>query len=160
MKDNIYKSPDANLLQPDTKPGRPVRAIIAGVFLDIFLTLLFDILKNIGAGAYIGFMRGAYDSDETFNSFLSAAEPWGIYYNIGILLGIIATMIAAYVCARIARHHVYRYVLIMVLIGVSISIPFMQVSTPVDRIVILSMINILAAMSGAWLYIYRHPDIK
>ena len=159
MEDQIYKGPDANLLRPDTKPGRPVRAVTTGVLVDILLTLLFDILRNIGAGVYVGFMRGAYDNDITLESFLSAAQPWGIFYNIGILLGIVATLTAAYICARIAKKNVYRYVLIMILIVVSISIPFMQVSTPVERIVILNLINILAAMAGARLYIHRHPNI-
>jgi heme/copper-type cytochrome/quinol oxidase subunit 4 len=160
LEEDIYKTPEAKLVVPDTKPGRPVRAVMVGVLLDITLTLLFDLIRNIGAGVYIGFIRGAYGSDATIQEFISSAEPWGIYYNIGVALGIIATIIASYVCARLARKNVYRYASIMITIVIAMTIPFMQLSTPVERIVILNLLTFIAAIAGAWLYIYRNPDIQ
>ena len=160
LEEDIYKTPEANLVVPDTKPGRPVRAITVGVLLDITLTLLFDLIRNIGAGVYIGFMRGAYEIDATIQELISSAEPWGIYYNIGVALGIIATIIASYVCARLARQNIYRYVFIMITIVIAMTIPFMQTSTPVEQIVILNLLTFTAAITGARLYVYRNPDIQ
>jgi len=109
MADNPYRPPGSDVggAERAERPGSAVKAILAGLVVDIAGTVVAGTIIAIGWSVVLGAGgASAEDIDRFFRQ--STAFQW-----VGLCTGLAFTGLGAYVAARIANRAEYRFALML-----------------------------------------------
>lgn len=114
---NPYTPPSAPVGDMEIRKGSGIKAILAGLAVDIGGSLLAGI-AFVAVVAVIMASGGA-DSDQIASSMDTLTDdPW--IYSGGLAVGFLFSALGRYTCARIARHSEYRLGAILAVLSIAL----------------------------------------
>ncbi|HEX2825212.1 MAG TPA: hypothetical protein VHP37_02590 [Burkholderiales bacterium] len=145
MSANPYATPEAPVEDPPRKPGSPVKAVLAGLAIDVGGSLLVGVLMTI---LYAGSLASRGMSDDEIAAALAKAPDDPAIFIVGSLAGGALSLLGGFVAARIARRDEYRVGAILAalaaLIGFGLS---WDAYTPIQN-ALLTLLTAGAVMLG------------
>ncbi len=157
MNNNLYHPPESRLSNGDLEPGSPIKAIIVGVAIDIFGTLLLSVILGIVFGLYWHYSGENIDALADHASQLDLTSP---FQMVSMILGSLISLYAGYTCARIARQNIYFYAAVAGLIVSILSYLLGMQSFSQAESLFLSILSLAIYIYGAHLYKKRVYSIS
>jgi hypothetical protein len=105
MPDNPFKPPDARVRDQPPRPGSALRAVVAGLVVDIGGSLLLGIGLTLLRAALLA---GSGLSQAQLDDALKNLPPTSPFAILGTVLGALCSVAGGFVCARVARRDEYR----------------------------------------------------
>ena len=149
MNANAYQPPKSDLGVDVRKPGSTFRAVLVGVLIELFGTLLVGLL----IGVVFGFFMAAQGvSAEDIQAKFEQMDPFSSFALISNMAGFLVSLLAGYVCAWIAN--VNKYKPAYILAGISLSLGLLSGIGTTDwfTLLLLSLISAGAVLAGAKLH--------
>lgn len=145
---NPYTPPSAQVGDIEVRKGSGIKAILAGLAVDIGGSILSGVAFVMIAGIFMS-NTGA-DGDQIASSINALADdPW--IYSGGVAAGFLFSVLGGYTCARIARHSEYRLGAILAAISIAFGL---IVGTGEDSLALdiaLMAAAFASTMIGIWL---------
>jgi peptidoglycan/LPS O-acetylase OafA/YrhL len=145
MADNPFKPPDARLRDPQPGPGSPLRAILAGLLVDLGGSMLVGIALSL---FYAASLASSGLSQAQVDEAMKNVAPTSGVAIVGIVLGALCSVAGGYVCARIARRDEYRTGGIMAALSAFFSLLMGGDGTPGDLAFLLTLCTIACVLLG------------
>lgn len=145
MDDNPYSPPDPKIDYPDRPKGSPVKAVLAGAFVDIAGTLALSTMM----GVVTVFVLTRTGMPPGFEGGFSSHPMWTPLKVIAMVLGTAMSVLAGFICARIARRRDYRAACILGAISVTAGLLFSGFPNPVSVNLLNAAVTFVAVLAGA-----------
>ena len=105
MQNNPYAPPEAPLQDPPHAPGSPVKAVLAGLAIDVGGSLLVGFIVS---AVYVASLANEGMSEDELAAALANAPTDSAVFIVGTLAGGALSFLGGFICARIARRDEYR----------------------------------------------------
>jgi hypothetical protein len=114
---NPYTPPSAQVGDMEIRKGSRIKAILAGLAVDIGGSILAGIAFIAAVGIFMA--SGGADGDQIASSMDTLTDdPW--IYSGGLAVGFLFSALGGYTCARIARHSEYRLGAILAVLSIAL----------------------------------------
>jgi Ca2+/Na+ antiporter len=145
MADNPFKPPDARLRDTPPEAGSPLRAILAGLAVDLGGSMLAGIALSL---FYAASLAGSGLSQAQVDEAMKNVAPTSGVAIVGIVLGALCSVAGGYVCARVARRDEYRIGGVMAALSAFFSLLMGSGGTPGDLMFLLTLCTIACVLLG------------
>lgn len=152
MDDNFYSPGSADLTDRQRPQGSLVKAVAAGVAIDIVGSLVMTVLVS-AIGSFILLSRG--HTQASLLEYMQQLGPFSAFNLIIILLGIVMSGVGGYVCASMANRHNYRPVLIMAILSGMIGFLLNLIQGMFQEMgltLALMLLSFVSVLAGGWLH--------
>ena len=152
MSDNIYQPPTSDIEVDESHRGSPTRAILAGLAVDLFGSLILGVAISVG---YAAFLASQGLDEHEIQSALANVDAFTPLWFIGTALGLGITVFAGFVCAAIVNYEEYRYCTILGIISCTFAFIFSIGHHSSSELAGILILTIASCQAGAWLHIRR-----
>lgn len=143
---NPYAPPDAKLADPAAAPGSALKALAAGLAVDLGGSIVSTLLLAIGYGIALGAL-GA--SAEEIESVTSNVPTDSALFYLATLAGLAFSLLGGYVCARIAKRAELKLGAILAAISAGIGLAIGGDPGRLGMLISLTLLGIAAVIAGA-----------
>lgn len=145
---NPYTPPAAQVGDIDVPQGSRLKAILAGLAVDLGGSILFGLAFIAIYGIVIA-NAGADDEQVAAALAALADDPW---VDIGATAaGLLFSALGGYTCARIARHAEYRLAAILAAVSMTLGFMLGAGEDSLARNIAMTAAAFTATLAGAWL---------
>jgi uncharacterized membrane protein YoaK (UPF0700 family) len=152
MDEDVYRTPQSDLINQNDAKGLAVKAIIVATVVDIAATIFIGIAISIVYGVILA-SNG--DSIEVITLKLSNMELTSKVSLLALISGFLVTVFAGYLCAKLVNHSEYKTVAIFAIIVIIFSWVMGLSYYSVNENIVLSLLNLCSVYLGAWLYVSK-----
>jgi uncharacterized membrane protein AbrB (regulator of aidB expression) len=152
VEENIYKTPQSDVETFDAVKGSPTKAIVIATLVDVVGTVVVGIVIGV---IYSAILAADGLQAEEIAKRLENVAPLSLYSLIGIASGCVITTYAGYLCAKKVNYSEYKVVSIYIIISVAFGFLLGGSTYPAVGMLILSLLTVLCAYTGAWLHVSR-----
>jgi hypothetical protein len=143
---NPYAPPDAKLADPAAAPGSPLKALAAGLAVDLGGSIVSTILLAIGYGIVLGALGASVEEIESVTSNLPTDSP--LFY-LATLAGLAFSWLGGYVCARIAKRAELKLGALLAALSAGVGLAIGGDPGRLGMLISLTLVGIAAVIAGA-----------
>jgi hypothetical protein len=143
-RDNPYTPPETRVADPENEPGSPLKAIAAGLAVDIGGSLATGFVLAMLYGAMLA-ASGA--SAEEVASAFADLSPYSWVSVAGSVVGGGFSVLGGYLCARIAKRSEHRIGAIMAALSTIVGMLASSSYAPLENFV-LAVLTFVTVMIG------------
>ncbi len=143
---NPYAPPDAKLADPAAAPGSPIKAVAAGLAVDLGGSIVSTILLAIAYGIVLGTLGVSAEEIESVTTNLPTDSP--LFY-LATLAGLAFSLLGGYVCARIAKRAEFKLGALLAAISAGVGLAIGGDPGRFGMLISLTLLGIAAVIAGA-----------
>jgi hypothetical protein len=145
MQANLYTPPKAELADQPLPPGSPIKAVLAGLAIDIGGSLLVS--SALGIAYAVSLARTGLNQSEIQAAIQDIPlDSWVSLAGISVGTGL--SVLGGYVCSRISRRSNYKLGFVLAGISASFGLLLSYSRYPLLAIVLLAALTLCSVLAG------------